>query len=107
MPIEQEPIKIEIHVEEEEVVMLPERSSPDAAQRVRAGTERLSASAQRAAARAREAWESEKREHVQARVKSGLQRGGKISQAGLMCGLSWLSNRLARLAERFTPVEQK
>ena len=63
MVIEQEPIKIEIPVEEDEVVMVPERSSPDAAQRVSAG-------AQHMAMRARDTWQSEKRRQTQALVPS-------------------------------------
>ena len=103
MPIEQEPIKIEIPVEEDEVVMVPERSSPDAAQRVSAG-------AQHMAMRARDTWQSEKRRQTQAVVqrnlRRGLRRGGRVSRVGLVRGLDWLSDRLAKLAERFTPVDQ-
>ena len=99
MVIEQEPIKIEIPVEEDEVVMVPERSSPDAAQRVSAG-------AQHMAMRARDTWQSEKRRQTQALVQRSLRRGGSVSRVGLVRGLNWLSDRLAQLAERFTPVDQ-
>ncbi len=99
MVIEQEPIKIEIPVEEDEVVMVPERSSPDAAQRVSAG-------AQHMAMRARDTWQSEKRRQTQALVQRSLRRGGSVSRVGLVRGLNWLSDRLAKLAERFTPVDQ-
>ena len=99
MVIEQEPIKIEIPVEEDEVVMVPERSSPDAAQRVSAG-------AQHMAMRARDTWQSEKRRQTQALVQRSLRQGGSVSRVGLVRGLNWLSDRLAKLAERFTPVDQ-
>lgn len=108
MSFQQEPIKIEIPVEEEEPVFVPERGASggvaagDAAQRVGEG-------AKQAAARARAAWESERRKEAQARLvkgaRYGARRGAHVSRSGLARGLNWLSARLAGLAERFSPVE--
>ena len=105
MPIEQEPIKIEIPVEEDEVVLVPERRGTDVAQRLEAGARRSAAGARQGAERAREVWQSERREQVQAGIVGGLRRGARVSRLGLVHGLKWLSARLAGAAERFTPVE--
>lgn len=99
MPFEQEPIKIEIAVEEEdEVVLVPEGRGPDVAQRLNAG-------ARETAERARAAWQSERRQQVQVRMARGARRGARVSRLGMVRGLNWLSARLAGLAERFKPVE--
>jgi hypothetical protein len=99
MVSEQEPIKIEIPVEEEPVVMLPERQRAATGERLAAGMERMTA-------RARAAWESEKREQAQEQLEAGLRRGARSSQTGVARGLRWLSRQLACLAERFTPAEK-
>lgn len=98
MSFEQKPIKIEIPVEEEEVVYVSEGQGRDVSQRLEAG-------ARKTAARAREAWESEQRRQVKRVVAKGARRGVRASRTGLARGLQWLSRRMAGLAERFTPVE--
>lgn len=98
MATEQEPIKIEIAVEEEEVVLVAERRQADLAERVGGGANRL-------VDRGREVWESEKRRQAKRRLAHGVRRGVKASRVGLVRGLTWLSARLAGVAERFTPVE--
>ena len=105
MAFEQEPIKIEVVAEEDEVLYLPEQGGRDVAQRVAAGGQRVAAGGQRVAAGAREAWDSERRRQVQAGVARGARVGARASRWGLVRGLHWLSRRLAGLAERFTPVE--
>lgn len=98
MAFEQEPIRIEIPVEEEEVVYVSEGRGADVAQR-------LEASARKTAGRAREVWESEQRRRMKKVVVRGARRGVRASRVGLARGLQWLSRRMAGLAERFTPVE--
>lgn len=98
MPIEQEPIKIEIPVEEEEVVLVAEKRRRDVAERMGTGAQRL-------VDRGREVWESERRRQAKRRMAGGLRRGVKASRVGLVRSLNWLSARLAGAAERFTPVE--
>lgn len=98
MATEQEPIKIEIPVEEEEVVLVAERRQVDLAERVGGGASRL-------VDRGREVWESESRRQAKRRLVYGVRGGVKASRVGLVRGLYWLSERLAGVAERFTPVE--
>lgn len=105
MAFEQEPIKIEIPVDEEEVVFVPEEQGRDVSQRLGAGAQKVAVGARQTAARARGAWESEQRQQVQEGIVKGAQRGARVSRIGLVRGLKWLSARLAGLAERFTPVE--
>lgn len=99
MPNEQEPIKIEIPVEEEEVVMKPER-------RAFSGKERLSGCVHRVAGSARSAWRSERRRRARSAVKSGIRRSARLSRRGTVRGLRWMSNRLANVADHFTPLEK-
>jgi hypothetical protein len=99
MVSEQEPIKIEIPVEEEPVILVPERERAAAGERLAAGVERMTD-------RARAAWESEKREQAQERLEAGLRHGARSSQKGVVRGLRWLSQQLACLAARLTPVEK-
>lgn len=96
MPIEQEPIKIEIPVEEEEVVHVPERRRGGGPGRQLRQTTR----------RAREAWHGERRQRLQAGLNTGVRAGLRLSRVGLVRGLSWMSGRLQDLAERFTPIEK-
>ncbi len=107
MAFEKEPIRIEIL--DEEVVHKPEERGADGAQRLEAGVQRAAAGAQKAAETARAAWNSEQRRETQARLargaRRGAQQGARVSRSGLARGLSWLSARLAGLAERFTPLE--
>lgn len=98
MPIEQEPIKIDIPVEEDEVVFVAERRRRDVVERVEDGT-------RRAVERGREVWQSERRRQVKRSVATGVRHGVRASRVGLARGLNWLSARLAGAAERFTPVE--
>ena len=98
MPIEQDPIKIEIPVEEEEVVHVPETRESDLA-------ERLDDAGRRVVSRARDAWESDERQRAQESLQTGLRQGARISRYGLVRGLNWLSARLQGVAERFTPIE--
>jgi len=94
MPIEQEPIKIIIPVEEEdETVMRPETSRPGI-------TNTLHNTRRDVAERARTAWESEQRRLAQAGAEAGLRRGAELGQTGLVKGLNWLSDKLAELANR-------
>ena len=98
MTFEQEPIKIEIPVEEEEVVYVSEGQARDLSQRLEEG-------ARKTAARAREVWESEQRRQVKRVATKSARRGVRASRRGLARGLEWLSRCMAGLAERFTPVE--
>ncbi len=94
MPIEQEPLKIVIPVEDEdEMVMQPESSRPGLS-----GT--LSNTGRDVADRARAAWESEQRHQAQAAAEAGLRKGAELGQSGLVKGLNWLSDKLAELADR-------
>lgn len=94
MPIEQEPIKIVIPVEEEDTPpMRPEGSRPGV-------TQNLTHTSQQVAQRARSAWESEQRKQAQALAAAGAKRGARLAQSGLVRGLHWLSARLSDLATR-------
>jgi hypothetical protein len=103
MPTEQEPIKIEIPVEEEEVVMKPERRAFSVRQR---GREHLSGCVHRVTDGARSALKSERRRQARKAVKGGVRRGVRLSQRGTVRGLRWMSNRLANVADHFTPLEK-
>lgn len=98
MATEQEPIRVEIPVEEEEVVLVAEKQRRDLAERAGEGARRL-------VERGREVWESEQRRQVKRQMATGVRHGVKASRLGLVRGLNWLSARLAGVAERFTPVE--
>lgn len=94
MPIEQEPIKIIIPVEDEdEMVHRPETSRPGI-------TNTISNTGRDVADRARTAWESEQRLMAQAAAGAGLRKGAELGQTGLVKGLNWLSDKLAELADR-------
>lgn len=101
MPIEQEPIKIEIPVEEDELVHLPERRRPGSLT-----SRRLRETGREVGAKARAALQSEKRRQAQAAARAGLRTGARASRIGLVRGLNWLSKKLDDLAERFTPIEK-
>lgn len=98
MPIEQEPIKIVIPVEEEETVMVAERGRGALA----TTTSGLGKASRRAAGTAQRAWQSDQRRQAQASVAAGTRRGVKAGRRGLGYGLNWLSVRLARLAKKLT-----
>lgn len=101
MPIEQEPIKIKIPVEEDELIHVPERRHPTGPTR-----RRLRETGKEMGEQARKAWESEKRRQAQAAARAGLRTGARASRTGLVRGLNWLSKKLGDLAERFTPIEK-
>lgn len=101
MPIEQEPIKIEIPVEEDELVHVPERRRPGGLT-----GRQLRETGREVGEKARAAWQSEKRRQAQAAARAGLRTGARASRVGLVRGLNWLSKRLGDLAERFTPIEE-
>ncbi len=103
MPTEQEPIKVEIPVEEEEVVMRPERQPFSVRQR---GREHLSGCVHRVTGSARAALQSERRRQARRAVKGGVRRGLDLSQRGAVRSLRWMSNRLADVADHFTPLEK-
>ena len=93
MPIEQEPIKIVIPDEDEEVVMQPESSRPGL-------SDTLTSTGREVAGRARNAWESEQRRQASAVAEAGLRKGAEMGQSGLVKGLNWLSDKLAELAQK-------
>lgn len=101
MPIEQEPIKIEIPVEEDELIHVPERRRPSGPT-----GRQLRETGREMGEKARAAWESEKRHQAQAAARAGLRTGARASRIGLVRGLNWLSKKLDHLAERFTPIEK-
>lgn len=92
MPIEQEPIKIVIPVEEEPA-MKPEQPG------ARVG-DSVSQTGHELATRARAAWDSEQRRQTEAIARAGAHRGAQAAKAGLIRGLHWLSARISSLASR-------
>ncbi len=91
MPIEQEPIKIEIL--EEEPALKPEQHGSGVSATVSETSRQL-------ATRARVAWDSEQRRQSEAVVRAGAKRGAAVAKVGLVRGLHWLSARLSNLAAR-------
>ena len=100
MPIEQEPIKIVIPVEEEETVLRPETSRPGIA-------DSITTTGRDVAGRARTAWESEQRRQAQAVAEAGLRKGAQVGQSGLVKGLNWLSDKLAEIATKINEKATK
>lgn len=101
MPIEQEPIKIIIPVEDEdEQVLRPETSRPGI-------TDSISTTGRDLSDRARTAWESEQRRHAQAMAEASIRKGAEIGQTGLVKSLNWLSDKLAELANRINTRANK
>ena len=92
MPIEQEPIKIVIPVEEEPALK-PEQSGANVGNT-------LSRTSNELAVRARTVWESEQRRHTEAMARAGARHGASAAKAGLVRGLNWLSARLSHWASR-------
>lgn len=92
MPIEQEPIKIEIPVEDEPA-MKPEQHGSGVGATVSETSRQL-------ATRARVAWDSEQRRQSEAVVRAGAKQGAAVAKVGLIKGLHWLSARLSDLANR-------
>ena len=105
MPIEQEPIKIVIPVEEDAPeeygaagessapIMKPEQSSSNV-------TGALNQTGREFVDRARTAWESEQRRQAELVARAGARHGASVAKAGVRRGLNWLSARLAALAGR-------
>ena len=103
---------IKIEVEEEPTVYQVDPTAPPV-------TQRLGEASQRAASAAQQAWESDSRRQATAAVRRGAEtaavRGreavGKAVSTqtrrkvrhGVAGGVYWLSQKLARLAERITP----
>ncbi len=92
MPIEQEPLKIEIPLEDEPA-MKPQQHGAGVSATVTDTSRQL-------ATRARTAWDSEQRRQSEAVVRAGAKHGAAAAKVGLIRGLHWLSARLSDLASR-------
>lgn len=92
MPIQQEPLKIEIPAEEESA-MVPEQSRPGV-------TTTITQTGQQVTDKARAAWESEQRRQAQAIAEAGARKGAAAARTGMVRGLTWLSAQLTLLAKK-------